>query len=237
MGNRCAVCFKTDRQVVKIKVYNTYSMYVYCHPDCISTRCECGEEYSEKNWRDWNFVYNYGDITHRCIKYKCCVCDYPMYLDKHIISSNKRWHTRCNPSNKNWPICNGTNIALRFRAFPREYRKYMLFQYWTLRHFILDKNIVWKIVTLAVYPYGYATHIQNDIPIDDIHPSCKCGELKQYLTNYTPRCINGCVNYNIDQICEILNIPTNITRDQKLTLIKKILFLCFDKKMKNLWLV
>ncbi len=144
------------------------------------------------------------------------------------------WHVRCEPSDKDWPICNETNIALCFGSFPREYRKYMLFQYWTLRRFIRDKNIIWKIVTSAVYPYGYATEIQNGLLTTDIMnrnsgksltEKCKCGELKQYLTNYIPRCINGCyytIDKKIDKICNILDIPTNLTTKQKLIAISNL---------------
>ncbi len=223
MGNSCVVCGKSSGEICIIEVFDTnrgFYKKVNCHYECFPT-CECGEVYCGNKCNEW-VVSMFSGIRHVCIKQNCVSCKIPIYKDTYISSSLKIWHTRCHPSDKNWPICNETNIANKFRAFPREYRKYMLFQYWALRRFIRDKNIVWKIVTLAIYPYGYATDIQNNIPIDQIHPSCKCGELKQYLTNYTPRCIHGCVNYNIDQICQILNISTNLSRDQKLTLIKKI---------------
>lgn len=229
MGNSCVVCGKSGRDIRIISVVDIFQNFytkVNCHYECFPT-CECGEVYCVNKRAEWAVSTYHSGIRHMCIKESCVSCKFPIYNEKFYATVGKMWHTRCHPSEKNWPICNEISIANKFRSFPREYRKYMLFQYWALRKFIRDKNIIWKIVALAVYPYGYATNIQNGIPIGDINPSCKCGELKQYLTNYTPRCINGCVNYNIDQICQILNIPTNITRDQKLTLIKKILFFVF----------
>ncbi len=211
MGNRCYVCDeKNCNEYITVSgVDNGKTVYdcrnVLCHQNCRPICDKCGEIYHYEKWMQW--TNKYTGIIHICvIPRKCTSCNLRGGCTKRVLKKKMIcWHERCEPSDQNWPICDETNIVLRFHLFPREYRKYMLFQYWALRNIIRDKNIVWKIVTFAVYPYGYATHIQNGIPMDQIHPSCKCGELKQYLTNYTPRCINGCVYNNIDRLIQLVN--------------------------------
>ncbi len=232
MGNRCYVCDKKCDEYIILSDANGFREKVECHYNCRPV-CDCGEIYNLNKWNYWMKVWFVPGIIHKCNRRKCVSCDLTIGTDKFTyIKEEKKvcWHTQCKPSDNDWPICNETNITYNFCAFPREYRKYMLFQYWTLRRFIHDKNIVWKIITLAIYPYGYATSVQNGIPMTKIKyngkpttETCRCGELKQYLTNYTPRCIHGCVNYNIDQICQILNISTNLPRDQKLITITNLL--------------
>ncbi len=214
MGNSCVVCGKSSGEICIISVVDSFqSVYkkVNCHYECFPI-CECGEEYCGNKCAEWAVSAYHSGIRHMCIKESCVACKFPIYKENFYATVGKKWHAKCHPSEKNWPICNEASIAKMFCSFPREYRKYMLFQYWALRNIIRDKNIVWKIVTFAIYPYGYATDVQNGIPMTGTNfreiqriQKCKCGELKQYLTNYTPRCINGCLTHDIDRIIQLVN--------------------------------
>ena len=164
IGNKCVVCngWNADIPLELCDVYFGYYGLYYCHVTCIPQCKKCDEVYNVSNKRFWTINVNY--INHSCIDVKCISCDfrigtelYDYYFDDGIF-----WHRRCEPT---WPICSEVNIKIYFSSFPREYRKYMLFQYWTLRNFIYDKNIVWKIITLAICQNGYATDVQNGIPI------------------------------------------------------------------------
>ncbi len=114
----------------------------------------------------------------------------------HNDRCNVHRHARINDFNIFWPIADLRN---NWKQFPKEYRAYMLEQYKIIRLATnIPKEIVWMIVERAIYPYGYATNVQNGLIVKDYciglceySERCRCGEYLKYLDNYSPMCQNG----------------------------------------------
>ena len=118
-----------------------------------------------------------------------------------------------------WPVADLRN---NWKKFPSEYRAYMREQYKIIRLATnIPKEIVWMIVERAVYPYGYATTVQNGLDMrkyctslcDKLYKKCRCGEYLQYLDNYSPMCQNGVCQKNPCDKCGCHDCGFNCLRD------------------------
>lgn len=158
------------------------------------------------------------DFIHVDCNHNCKICEKEV---KSLEDKDRRvkslYHKSCSnkifPSSKICPVHTGTYISdfnsfwpvadlkNNWKSFPSEYRAYMREQYKIIRLATnIPKEIVWMIVERAVYPYGYATEIQNEFIIKNyctilcaskVGERCRCGEFLQYLDNYSPKCRNG----------------------------------------------
>jgi len=120
-----------------------------------------------------------------------CISEF--YKDRKICTKHNNYIADFNMF---WPVADLRN---NWKKFPSEYRAYMLEQYKIIRIATnIPKEIVWMIVERAVYPYGYATNVQNGLIVRDYciglceySERCRCGEYLKYLDNYSPMCQNG----------------------------------------------
>ncbi len=93
------------------------------------------------------------------------------------------------------------------------------------------------IVEHAIYPYGYATKVQNGLIVGHYctrlcnvrYKTCRCGEYVQYLDNYSPMCQNGVCRKEPCNKCGCHDCGFNCSRNYKEINITKIITPIFEE--------
>jgi len=226
-------------------------MYVRCSEGNVSEIiCQWCNYIYKPGDDESQIAFSRGTFTHIGCKNICLICNTVIESifkkDENGVFhktcfNNIRGTSRCPKHERSvqlnlnifWPVADLIN---NYKRFPREYRAYMLEQYKILRIGLrLPKLVVYCIIEHAVYPYGYATKIQNGIDVDKLCTNmcsfpkdfCRCGDYVGYLENYSAKCKNG--------VCKFVPCEKCCCNDCGYTCIREYSYAFMEKNIKPIY--